>query len=277
MNKKKHMLQTGLVYLVLILLSLLFLAPFYIVLMGSFKSYQEIFLNIFGLPEKFTLENYRNSWEVMDLVQAYKNSFLITFFSLLGLVLISSMTAYWIERRKNTYHRFLYFLFVASMIIPFPAVMIPVLKVQSTFHLNNTIPGIVICYYGFGVAFAVFLYHGFLKSIPVSIEEAAVVDGCTPLKVFFRIVFPMMKPTTATLVVLDAFWIWNDYLLPSIILQKSNMRTIPITISFLFDQFNSRWDIAMAAITMSMIPVLLLFAAFQKYIVEGIAAGSVKG
>ena len=181
------------------------------------------------------------------------------------------------SRRQNGWHRILYFLVVASMIIPFPAVMIPLLKVQSTVHLNNTIPGIVICYYGFGVAFAVFLYHGFLKSVPASMEEAAVMDGCTPLGVFWRIVFPMLKPTTATLVVLDAFWIWNDYLLPSIILQRADMRTIPITISFLFDQFNSRWDIAMAAITMSMIPVLLLFATFQKHIVAGIASGAVKG
>ena len=275
--KRKKMVSGILAYGILILLAIVFLMPFYIVLTGSFKSYQEIFLNVFGWPHNFTWDNYRNSWKVMDLVQACKNSFVITVCSIVGLVLMSSMAAWWIQRRQNGWHRILYFLFVASMIIPFPAVMIPLLKVQSTMHLNNTIPGIVICYYGFGVAFAVFLYHGFLKSVPASMEEAAVMDGCTPPGVFWRIVFPMLKPTTATLVVLDAFWIWNDYLLPSIILQRADMRTIPITISFLFDQFNSRRDIAMAAITMSMIPVLLLFAAFQKHIVAGIASGAVKG
>lgn len=264
-------------FLFLSIMAIVFLVPFYIVLTGSFKSYQEIFGNIFGLPRNLTFENYINSWEELDLLSSFKNSFIISCVSIIGLVLISSMAAYRILRVQNKFHKALYFIFVASMTIPFPAVMLPLLKLMSIFKLNNTRSGLIICYFGFGVAFATFLYHGFIKSIPVNMEEAAIVDGCSAFGVFWRIVFPLLQPTTVTLVVLDVLWFWNDYVLPSIMLGGKENRTIPLTISFLFDKFNSRWDMAMAAITLAMVPVLIIFISFQKYIISGISAGAVKG
>lgn len=276
--KARTLLFRSVSYLFLFLLGIIFLAPFYIVFAGSFKSYQEIFLNVFGLPAQITFENYRNAWNELDLIQSFGNSVIVSLGSILGVVIISAMAAYRIQRVRNRFHRTLYQVFVASMTIPFPAVMLPLLKFMSMLQLNNTRTGLILSYYGFGVALAVFLYHGFLKSVPRSIEEAAIVDGCSAFGVFRRIVFPLLRPTTITLVVLDVLWFWNDYMLPSIMLgSKKENRTIPLTISFLFDQFNSRWDLAMAAITLAIVPVLIIFIAFQKYIVTGISAGSVKG
>ena len=266
-----------LVYLFLILVSVIFLSPFYITFLGSFKTYQEIFINIFGLPGSWYPVNYIEVVQKINFLGAFKNSFLITVGALAGIVLFSSMTAYRLLRVKTRFHRFLYFLFVASMVIPFPALMLPLVRVVSTLNLYNNLLGVIFAYYGFGTALAVVLFYGFLKTVPASMEEAAFVDGCSHIGTFFRIVMPMLKPTTATLIVLDIIWIWNDYLLPAILLTRTANHTVPLAISYLFDQFNSRWDLAMAAIVLCIIPVLAIFIAFQKYIVAGITAGAVKG
>ncbi len=263
--------------LILTVIAAIFLLPFYITLLGSFKSYQEIFLNIFGLPESWSLTNYTEVVQKIDFLTAFRNSFVITAGSLCGIVLFSSMTAYRLLRIRTRLHRALYFLFVASMVIPFPALMLPLVRIMSTINLYNNLLGVIFAYYGFGTALAVVLFYGFLKTVPASMEEAAMVDGCSHIGTFFRIVMPMLKPTTATLVVLDIIWIWNDYLLPAILLTRTKLHTVPLAISYLFDQFNSRWDLAMAAVVLCIVPVLIVFLAFQKYIIAGIATGSVKG
>ncbi|GKX30179.1 sugar ABC transporter permease [Vallitalea longa] len=263
--------------LILSVLAIIFLIPFYIVFTGSFKGYQEIFSNVFNLPKSLHYQNYMNAWNKLNLLPAMFNSLVVSVGSIIGLVFISSMAAYRIQRVQNRFHKTLYFIFVASMTIPFPAVMLPLLKQMSVMHLNNTKLGLIICYFGFGVAFATFLYHGFLKSIPRSIEEAATIDGCSTFGVYSKIIFPLLKPTTVTLIVLDVLWFWNDYVLPSIMLSGQENRTVPLAISYLFDQFSSQWDMAMAAIMLSLLPVLVVFIFLQKYIVSGIAAGSVKG
>lgn len=276
MKIKKRMVAL-VTHIVLIILALLCLTPFYVVVVNSFKNYQEIFTNLFGLPIEFTMDNYANAVDFIDYFKVFTNSIIVTVCSMAGLVLISSMAAFRITRISSRFHDFLYFGFVAAMIVPFPAVMIPMMRVQTTLHLNNTLYGLIFCYYGFGVPMAVFLYHGFLKAIPKSVEEAAIVDGCSQMKLYTHIVFPLMKPTTATLVILDCLWFWNDYLLPLLMLQKKRLLTIPLAINFLFDQYNSKWDLAMAAITLTILPVLILFFIFQRHIVSGVAAGAIKG
>jgi len=273
----KSLASKAVIYLVLAVFTIIFLMPFYITVMGSFKSFAEIFANVFGLPEQWSLENYFNVIERIDFITAFRNSLIITVSSVIGLVLISSMAAYRIARVNNRFHRVLYFIFVSSMVVPFPAIMLPLIRTISTLQLFNTHIGVIMSYYGLGTAFATILYYGFLKTVPADMEEAAAVDGCSQPRIYFSIVMPLLKPTTATLVVLNIIWFWNDFLLPAILLTRMNMRTIPLAISFLFDQFHSRWDMAMAAVVMCIIPVLIVFLSFQKFIVSGIAAGAVKG
>lgn len=277
MKSAGKLVRRLILHILLILLAIVFISPIYIVFVNSFKTFQDIFANPFTLTDAMSLDNYKNAWDTLDLVGAFKNSFIVTVLSMVGEIIISAMAAYRIVRCKNRFHRFLYFLFVSAMIVPFPAVMISELQVWSFLGLNNTLIGLIFCYFGFGTPFAVFLYHGFIKSVPINIEEAAIVDGASPIRTFFSIVVPMLKPTTATLAVLHSLWFWNDFLLPQIMLQNREIQTLPLIISYLFDQFNSRWDLAMSAIVLTMIPALILFFLFQKHIVEGITAGAVKG
>jgi raffinose/stachyose/melibiose transport system permease protein len=166
--------------------------------------------------------------------------------------------------------------FVAAMVIPFQSIMIPLVKVAGNLNLLNSIWGIVIMYLGFGSGMTIFLYHGFIKGIPVELEEAAIIDGCSRLGVFWRIVFPLLKPITVTVVILNSLWIWNDFLLPSLVLQDPELRTIPLATFFFFGQYTKQWDLALAALVISIIPLLIFFFAMQKHIVKGITSGSIK-
>ncbi|MCA0753618.1 carbohydrate ABC transporter permease [Paenibacillus sp. N4] len=257
-------------------LALLFLTPFYFLLVNSFKKLGDILLNAASLPEAIGLDNFRRAWVAIDFPKVFMNSFLVTSVSVLMLVVISSMMAYRLVRRPTAFNKLLLTVLVAAMIIPFQSVMLPLMKITSMFELRGQFYGIVICYMGFGISLSMFLYHGFIKSVPLEIEEAAVVDGCSPYGVFWRIVFPLLKPISVTVVILNVLWIWNDYLLPVLVI-NDNMTTIPLAVQKFFGQYLRKWDLAMAALTLSMIPIILFFLFLQKHIIEGITAGSVKG
>ncbi len=184
---------------------------------------------------------------------------MVTVVSNLSLALISSMAAYRMVRHPTRYNRVLFTLFVAAMVIPFQSVMIPLVKVVSTLDLMNSISGLVICYLGFGAPMSIFLFHGFVKGVPVEVEEAATVDGCTPYGVFFRIVYPLMLPMMVTVIILNTLWIWNDYLLPSLVLQKAELRTIPIATYAFFGQYTKQWDLALPALVLGILPVIVFF------------------
>jgi raffinose/stachyose/melibiose transport system permease protein len=154
--------------------------------------------------------------------------------------------------------------------------MIPLVKTAGNFGLLNSIWGLVIMYLGFGSGMTIFLYHGFIKGIPVELEEAAIIDGCSPLGVFWRIVFPLLKPITATVMILNSLWIWNDYLLPSLVLQDPGLRTIPLATFFFFGQYTKQWDLALAGLVLSIIPLVIFFFSMQKHIIKGITSGSIK-
>jgi raffinose/stachyose/melibiose transport system permease protein len=266
-----------LVEITLIVLALLFLAPFYFVLANSVKNFAEILINAASLPKVLRWDNYVHAWKVLQFATTLKNSLLITVFSNIGLVIISSMAAYRLARRPSRFNRMLLAVFVAAMVIPFQAIMIPLVKVASWFHLINSIPGIVVCYFGLCVSFTIFLYQGFVRSIPFEIEESAKVDGCSPYGVFWKIIFPLLKPMTVTVVLLNSLWMWNDFLLPSIILQQKDLRTIQVAINSLFGEYTNQWDLALAALVMSVVPILIFFLALQKHIIEGITSGAIKG
>ncbi|WP_418789196.1 carbohydrate ABC transporter permease [Paenibacillus agilis] len=261
----------------MILMGLLFLVPFYFLLVNSVKSFGDLLSNAASWPTTFEWGNYQRAWEITEFPKAFMNSLVITVVSILLIALISSMAAYRMVRHNSRFNKVLFMIFVAAMVIPFQSVMIPLVKVTGWLDLANTRTGLIICYLGFGAPLSIFLFHGFIKSVPLEVEEAAVVDGCTPYSVYWKIVFPLLKPMLVTVIILNSLWIWNDYLLPSLMLQSDALHTIPIATFALFGQYTKQWDLALPALTLGILPIIIFFLAMQKYIIEGITAGSVKG
>ncbi|MNZ74128.1 L-arabinose transport system permease protein AraQ [compost metagenome] len=263
--------------ILMILIGLLFLAPFYFLLANSVKPFAEIMINSASWPKVFQWENYSRAWELTKFPQAFTNSLIITVTTVVLTALISAMGAYRMVRANTRFNQILFMLFVASMVIPFQSIMIPLLKVVNVLGVNNSMYGLIMCYLGLGAPLSLFLFHGFIKSIPLEVEEAATVDGCNPISVFFRIVLPLLKPMMMTVIILNCLWVWNDYLLPSLILQKPDMRTIPLATFAFFGQYTKQWDLALPALVLGITPIVAFFLLLQRYIVEGVAAGSVKG
>jgi raffinose/stachyose/melibiose transport system permease protein len=260
-----------------VLLALLFLIPFWFVIINSVKSFGDLMRNAAGWPEAFRFDNFTRVWEIMRFPRAFTNSLLITVLGNAGLVVISAMAAYRILRRPTLFNRVLFVLFIAAMVIPFQSIMIPLVKVASDVGLMDSRFELIVCYFGFGVSLNLFLYHGFMKSIPLEIEEAAVVDGCTPYGVFWKIVFPLLKPMTITVLLLNSLWIWNDFLLPLLVLHSADIRTIPLQTYSFFGQYTKQWDLALAGLVLGVAPMVAFFLLMQKHIIAGISAGAVKG
>jgi raffinose/stachyose/melibiose transport system permease protein len=241
------------------------------------KTFGELLTNSANLPKSFNIDNYIKVWGIIKFPRVFLNSLIITVLSNLGLVIISSMAAHRMVRKASKFNNLVFLAFVAAMVIPFQSIMIPLVRVASQVGLMDSRLGLIICYFGFGVSLNVFLYHGFIKSIPVEIEESARVDGSSPYGVFWRIIFPLLKPMSVTVIILNSLWIWNDYLLPSLVLNSPEIRTIPLGTFSFFGQYTKQWDLALAALVLSVLPIVIFFLAMQRHIIEGITAGSVKG
>jgi raffinose/stachyose/melibiose transport system permease protein len=263
-------------------LCLVYLSPVYIVLVNSFKTRAELYENILALPERFNFRYYINAAEKMNFPSALANSFIVTLGSIIFITVLSSMCAWMLVRNDHRLSRLVFMIFVAIMLIPFQTLMMPLMQEMSGIRRNLGIPmvdtlgALIFMNIGFGAGMAVFLYHGFVKSVPVSLEEAATIDGCSTFGVFWRIVFPMLKPVTVTVMVLDVIWIWNDYLLPSLVLTSRANRTIPLSTASFFGEFTIQWNMAMAGLMLTIIPVIIFYLCAQKYIIKGVAAGAVK-
>lgn len=259
-----------------------YLFPIYIVLVNSFKNRAELYENILAVPKSFSFQYYQEAMGKMNFLKALSNSLIVTSISITIIVILASMTAWMLVRVDNKLSRVLFMIFVATMLIPFQTLMMPLMQVmgwvRQTLHIPmlDTLGGLIYMNVGFGASMAVFLYHGFVKSIPVSLEEAAVIDGCNKFGVFFKIVLPMLKPVTVTVIILDVIWIWNDYLLPSLVLSSKALRTIPLSTASFFGQFTIQWNMAMAGLMLTIIPVIIFYLFAQKYIIKGVAAGAVK-
>ena len=278
MNTKKY-LQDNVTFIFLFILAVLFLAPILIVLMNSFKGRFFISDTPFALPNAQTfsgIKNYVSGIEKTGFIQAFGYSLFITVFSVATIVLFTSMTAWCITRVKSKMSSLLYYLFIFSMIVPFQMVMFTMSKMANIMHLDNPI-GIIVIYLGFGAGLSVFIFCGFIKSIPIEIEEASTMDGCTPIQTFFLIVFPILKPISITVAILNAMWVWNDYLLPYLVI-GSNYKTIPIAVQYLQGGYGSRdMGAMMAMLVLAIVPIVIFYLAGQKYIIKGVAAGAVKG
>jgi raffinose/stachyose/melibiose transport system permease protein len=278
MNARKNYLNSGLFAFVLIL-AVLFLSPIFIVLMNSFKGRFFISDTPFALPNAQTfvgLQNYTSGIVKVGFVPAFGYSLFITVFSVTAIVFFTSMTAWCITRVKSRISSFIYYLLVFSMIVPFQMVMFTMSKVANILHLDNPV-GIIVLYLGFGAGLAVFIFSGFVKSIPIEVEEAATIDGCNPIQTFFWIVFPMLRPIAITVAILNAMWIWNDYLLPYLVI-GSNYKTIPIAVQYLQGGYGSKdMGAMMALLILAIIPIIIFYLVLQRYIIQGVAAGAVKG
>jgi raffinose/stachyose/melibiose transport system permease protein len=265
------------VELALVLFALLYLTPFYFVIANSVKPFKDILINAASWPATVEWGNYLKAWQLLNFPMAFWNSFIIVLFGNLGIIVLSSMSAYWISRNRGAANSIMLVILLSAMIIPFQTIMIPLIRVASFLDMTNSRWGVILCYWGLGVSMAVFMYHNFIKSLPIEIEEAAIVDGCGPLNRFWRVIFPLLKPMTVTLAILDTLWIWNDFLLPSLFLNNVQMRTIPLASSMLFSQYTKQWDLGLAALVMACAPIVIFFFSLQSYIIKGVAAGSVKG
>lgn len=262
-------------------ISVIYVSPIFIVIMNSFKKKAYISKFPFKLPigEKMFvgLDNFTSGIEKTKFFDAFGNSLFITVVSVAVIILCTSMCAWYISRVRNLFTEAIYYLCLFSMIVPFQMVMFALSKLSDMLRLGNPV-GIVLVYLGFGAGLAVFMFSGFVKSIPLEIEEAAMIDGCNPLQTFFGIVLPILKPTCITVAILQAMWIWNDYLLPYLVLDLKRYKTIPIAIQYLKGGYGSiDMGAMMAMLVLAIVPIIIFYAACQRYIIEGVVAGAVKG
>ena len=277
-----------------VIISLLWISPMLIVLLNSFKRKAYIFRYPFGFSSKSLFEgwdkfmdgarqifcgtlNYTNGLKTTNFVSCFGNSLFITVFSVAAIVLCCSMCAWYIVRVHSVFSKAMYTMCLFSMIVPFQMVMFTLSKFANMLRLS-TPTGIIIVYLGFGAGLSVFMFTGFVKGVSIEIEEAAMIDGCNPVQMFFMIIFPILKPTTVTVAILQAMWIWNDYLLPSLVLNINRYKTIPIAVQYLRQSHGQiDWGAMMAVLVLAILPIVVFYLACQKYIIEGVMAGAVKG
>lgn len=269
-------------YVILVLAAAVVVAPLLIVLMNSFKTKNSIALEPFVFPTSKTFagfNNYITGVKQSNFFSSFLNSLLITVCSTVLILIFCSMAAWFLTRVKTLWTKVIYYVIIFSMIVPFQMVMLPLTGVASTLNLDNVID-VIFIYVGFGAGLSTFMYAGFVKSVPVDIEESAMIDGCNPVQTFFHVVFPVMKPTTITIAILNVMWIWNDYLLPYMVLGTTKGETtlpVAIQISMQGGYGDINMGAFMAMIVLTIIPVIVFYLFCQKYIIKGVIAGAVKG
>lgn len=258
------------------LMFVLYVFPFVLILINSFKTRIEVVKNPLSLPEVWRFDNFIEAYQTMNFGSALINSLIITIISVTVIILCSSMLAYYLVRNKSRLNQIIFMSLVASMIIPFQSLMIPFVTIFGNMGLLNSRGMLIYFYLGFGISMATFMFHGFIKSIPIELEEAAIIDGANQLQVFFKVVFPILTPTTATIAILDVLWVWNDFLLPSLVLVNDDVRTLPLSTFYFFGKYTANYSVAMAALVLALLPVLIFYFIMQKKIIAGVADGAIK-
>lgn len=279
MEKAQKKVRTSdfVILAVAIVLSLLFLYPILFALISAFKSNGDILKDPVALPSSLYVQNFKDLFQQSDFATAIFHSVVLTVVSEILIVCVVPMAAYGIERRPGRITAFIYTFFLAGMMIPFHLYMFPLFREMKVFHIFGTMAGPIVCYISGSIAFGTLLYCSFLKSIPLEIEEASQIDGCSMFDTFWRITFPLLKPCTGSMIILNGLGIWNDYLMPYLVLPSGKAKTITVEIASFVGQYTARWDIVFAGTIISIVPALLIFFAFQKYFVKGITAGAAKG
>jgi raffinose/stachyose/melibiose transport system permease protein len=275
--RRKHFFMSIVVYFFLFILLIFWLFPFFIALLNSLKTNGELLTNVLSLPKELQFDNYVQTFEKMSYVRSLVNTFVVAIIGVTLMILFSAMAGWRLARTKTKLSKFIFGLFVFSMLVPFSSIMIPLYKTTLVLNVNNSLIGLALVYVGLGVSMAIFLYHGFVKSIPIEIEESALMDGCNSFQTFVYIVIPLLKPITVTIAITNVLWIWNDFLLPLIVLSDNNKYTLLLSTNTLFGQYKSDWTAILSALILAAIPVIVFYVLFQKSILKGIADGAMKG
>ena len=264
------------IYILFTILLILFLVPFALVLMNSFKSNKEIILSPLAFPKAINLQGYVKAFSSMNYVQTFTNSLIITVLSIVLIILFAVMCAYFFARNNWKINKMIFSVMVISMIIPFQTIMIPIVRNFSAINAVDNIFMVVVFYIGAHISMAVFMFQGFIKGIPVELDEAATIDGCGQFQILFKIVFPLLKPIISTVAVLDILAIWNDFLLPYILLQSNRLKTLPLMTYSFFGQYSVDYSLVCSGLIMSILPVIIIYIFLQKQIIEGVVAGAIK-
>lgn len=275
--KRKFRIGPYLMFAGTLVLALIFLAPVFFAIISAFKSNGEILKSPMALPKSLYLQNFKDLFAQSDFVTAIKHSIILTVISEVLIVCVVPMAAYGIERRSTRVTGLIYTYFLAGMMIPFHLYMFPLFKEMKMFGIFGTLAGPIVCYISGSVAFGTLLYCSFLKGVPLEIEEAAQIDGCSPFQTFWKVTFPLLGPCTASMVVLNGLGIWNDFLMPYLALPSDKAKTITVEVYSFVGQYTARWDIVFAGTVCSIVPALIIFILLQKYFVKGITAGAAKG
>ncbi|MCR5023439.1 MAG: carbohydrate ABC transporter permease [Lachnospiraceae bacterium] len=276
--KRKAFIGRIVLLVFLTILAIIYIYPVFLMFMNSFKPFGEVVSSPIDLPKEPTFENITYVVKKIHYGNLFVNNVMITVIGIVGIVFFSSLAAYILDRRRNRYTGIVYTLIITPMLIPFQTIMITLLKAMNIIHLDQSRVGLGIQYWGFGIPMATFIFFNFMKTIPKEIDESAKIDGASTWKTYTAIIFPLMKPVTFTVIVLDVMWIWNDFLLPLLMVNSSNKTKTLVLAAYTFvGQMNTKWQYAMAAMALTVLPSIIIFILLQKYIVEGVVAGAVKG
>jgi raffinose/stachyose/melibiose transport system permease protein len=256
-------------------LSLAYVLPFVLVFLNAFKPKYDIIENPLAWPKQVSWDNFEQAMLKMNFFRALTNSIIITVISVAALIVFSSMLAYYLARTKTKFSKVTFLILVASMIVPFQALMIPFMSIFAQFVSLNNRAALVFFYIGFGVALSTFLYHGFISKIPMDLDEAAAMDGASDLTIFWKIMFPMLRPVTATVAIVNALWIWNDFLLPRLVLTQET-QTLPLSTYLFYGQYSTEYGQAMAGLLLAVLPIIIFYLILQKQFISGITTGAVK-
>lgn len=266
-----------LLFVLTLILALLFIYPVLFAFMSAFKSNGDILKSPIAAPTSLYLQNFKDLFSQSDFTTAIFHSIVLTVVSEILIVCIVPMAAYGIERRKSKVTEFVYIFFLTGMMIPFHLYMFPLFREMKILGIFGSLAGPIIVYISGSIAFGCLLYCSFLKGIPLEVEEAAMIDGCTPFQTFWKVTFPLLTPCTGSMIILNGLGIWNDYLMPYLTLPSNKAKTITVEIAAFVGQYTARWDIVFAGTVISIVPALIIFCLFQKYFVKGITAGAAKG
>ncbi len=260
------------------LLAALYLYPLFLVAINSLKTFAEITANVVALPSRPTLDNFKNAFALMQYPSLFANTLAATAIGTSGVVLLSSAAGYKLSRTKTKYSWLVLVLCIAPMMIPFQSFMIALVKVSRFLRLTKSVYGLGVIYWGLGVPLSLFMYHGFVKTVPRELDECALIDGSSSLRTFFAVIFPVLKPVTVSVIVLNAMWMWNDFLLPLLVLSgEKKSQTLQLAAYNFFGQYKIEWHYAMAGVLLTITPAIIFYLALQKHIIEGMVAGAVKG
>lgn len=273
---KKNKINKVLTVIMIILAGIFILFPLYILVSTALKSPEDMMKSTLALPTTFRFDNFTEAIKLTNFFQAFRNSLVITSISVFFIILSNSMVAYAIARNRNIkYFNILYYYFLSAMFVPFQIIMLPLVQQVSALHLDN-IPGIIVLYIVYGLPFNTFLYVGYLKSLPSSLEEAATLDGASIWQVFFQIIFPLLKPINATVGILAFLGCWNDFMLPLIILSKPELSTLPLVQYVFQGQFSTNYNLAFASYMLALAPIIIVYVFAQRFIISGVTNGAIK-